>query len=168
MNEYMGGRIYVLKHLLSRLCMVVYFKRKHLPSWTGRYWGKRRLWPWEPLMTDDSSMPAAFSGFWPKLPSIRVMEHNSLCIAPWKSWRSWAMTTGCSLHEARHRFLNMRKKGSVLLNSFRLASQKYQNRAQGLLSRPSSPLKYSRNCGRCGNRFSPSCILQAPWTQIYM
>lgn len=168
MNEYMEERLYVLKRLLSRLYMGVYFKRKHLLSWTGKYWGKRRWWPWEPLMTDESSMPAAFSGFWAKLPSIRVVEHNSLCITPWKTWRSWATTMGCSLHEARRRFLNMRKKGSALLNSFSLAIQKYQNHAQGLLSHPPPPLKHSRNCRRCGNRFSPSCLFQAQWTQIYM
>lgn len=76
-------------------------------------------------------IPAAFSGFWPKLPRIQVMVHNSLCIVPWKTWRSWATAVDCSLHEARSRFLNMRKKGSALLNSFSLARKQYQTMHKG-------------------------------------
>ena len=119
MNEYMDSRIYVLKCFLSRLCVGVYFKRKHLPSWMGKYWGKRRLWPWDPLMIDTSCL-------------LRLlMVHNSLCIFPCKTWRSWATAMDCSLHEARSRFLNMRKKGSALLNSFSLARQQYHTMHRG-------------------------------------
>ena len=44
-------------------------------------------------LAEVSSMPAASSGFSPKLPMTRVLVHSSLCIAPQKA-RRWGFPGG--------------------------------------------------------------------------
>lgn len=166
MNEYMEEFVY--KKFLPRVCMGLYFKRKHLTSWIqnigGRGGGSSRNHPpiWQTVVPcqlppQASNPDFTWLQYWHIAPS--ALPHSKLKDAEPQEWIAFYPrgTTDSFLQE----------EWPLPLNSYGVAIQHCQSHEKELLSHSPPTQGHYRNWTGNRNHCGYSYIFQAQWTHIY-